>query len=580
MTRTAASVQDYLLLCALFFLAYALFLGAYPLLSPDEARYCEVAREMVAQGQFLTPRLNGIDFFDKPILYYWLQTSAIAVFGSSEWVLRLWPMLFGWLGTLMVFYTANRLFDRRTAWLAALILASSPLYYFGAHYANLDLEVAVLITLTLCSFLLAYQPTRPTYFHAGWLYAAYTFAGLAFLTKGLIGIAFPIMIIGLWVLCTNQWKLLRYMRIPTGLTWCALIVAPWFILVERKNPGFLHYYFYIQQILRFSTGQFNNGHPVWFYIPIIVAGMLPWSTFISLPMKRHAPAAELEETRIHKNRVLFIGLWALLIFVFFSIPHSKLIGYILQVCAPLALLIALQYDTLSARRITFTSYFYALLLITAAIVTWVLPAHLYTLAGVTLTLKCVVSFSCVVLAGGLFFTLRYHHAKLFHSLVIVNFVLFNLALGVFSRLTPPDEQQWFAIKTMAQYLQPILKPTDKIVAFRDYFYDLPFYAQRQVTVVQVWTDPGLAQKDGWRGEFAYAMQYLQPDAKQWLISDAAFAEAWRQPQRLFVFLKWKKEGVLQAFVDPASVCHLVKLGPVLLVTNDQKLCDKGLLTIR
>src|SRR5579862_9516747 len=134
---------DLLCLTALIGFFYYFYLGTYPLFTPDEGRYAEVAREMVATGDYITPRVNGVAFLDKPILYYWLQAAAIHLFGLKEWALRFFPALLGLLSCLVTYSCGCVLFNRRTGLLASLILATSPLYFSGAHYANLDLEMAV-----------------------------------------------------------------------------------------------------------------------------------------------------------------------------------------------------------------------------------------------------------------------------------------------------------------------------------------------------------------------------------------------------------------------------------------------------
>ena len=133
-------VRDFLLLAFFIAIVYGLWLGSYPFFTPDEGRYAEVAREMVASGDYITPRVNGIAFLDKPALYYWLQAAAIHFFGVKEWAIRLFPALLGLFGCLATYFAGRQLFSRRTGILSAIMLASAPLYFIGAHYANLNLK--------------------------------------------------------------------------------------------------------------------------------------------------------------------------------------------------------------------------------------------------------------------------------------------------------------------------------------------------------------------------------------------------------------------------------------------------------
>ena len=171
-------LRDIALLGFIIGLFYALWIGSYALFVPDEGRYSEVAREMVVSGDYITPRIDGVAFLDKPVLYYWLQASAIKVFGISEWSLRLWPTLMGLLGTLILYATGRILYGRRAGLLAAVILATSPLYYGAAHYANLDLEVASFVADSLLCFLAAMQGGVSARWKNILLAAAYAFAGL------------------------------------------------------------------------------------------------------------------------------------------------------------------------------------------------------------------------------------------------------------------------------------------------------------------------------------------------------------------------------------------------------------------
>ncbi|MFN7097479.1 MAG: ArnT family glycosyltransferase [Gammaproteobacteria bacterium] len=558
---------DYLWLSLIILLTYAIFLVAHPLLVPVEARYSEVAREMLVNHQFITPQVNGIDFFDKPILFYWLQAIAMAVFGVNAWAIRLWPMLFGLFGVLIIFSTCKHLFNRRAAWVMAMMLASSPLYYFTAHYANLDLEVAVLITASLCFFIRAYQHETNT-FSAKWLYASYAAAGLAILTKGLIGIAFPIMIIGLWILFTNQWSLLRQTRIAHGLGLILLITLPWFIAVEYVNPGFSYYFFYVQQFLRFLTASFNNREPFWFYLPVVLVGILPWSLYLFMAFKNYIKQKNVIST--------FFVIWAATIFVFFSIPHSKLIGYIVPAIPPLAVLAGQAYLAAEEKTKKLIANIYMVILELVLIGIWLIPAHLSYFIGFTLTLKLIYSVAFVLLLALLGYISYAKPRFIFASLVTINFILFNLVLASYLLIKPIALTHFFPVKELTHQIKPFMQPNDDIISYFDYYQDLPMYTGKQVLMVHHWDKPNLANHDNWRGEFAYAAKYLQPEAKDILLSPEQFNQLWNTKQRLFVFLPVRYLIVLEEAVSPSVVCIIGQANKIMVVTNDNQICHTSL----
>lgn len=336
MRRSRDWVMDLAGLGILFMLFYFVWMGHYPFFIPDEGRYSEVAREMIESGDYITPRVNGVVFLDKPILYYWLQAIAMHLFGVNEWAVRFFPALCGILGCLATYLCGRTLYDRRTGILSAIILATTPLYYACAHYANLDLEVATWITCSLFLFLCGAQSNTSA--RAWLLSSAFIFAGLAFLTKGMIAIAFPGLIGLTWIVLTKRWHVLQTMPFVLGISLFLCVTLPWYTLVQMRNPAFLHYFFVTQQITRFlSAGTFNNPAPIWFYAPVVLLGFLPWTLFLLLAIMQYGKA-KLISSAFQQNTLFFI-LWASIVFGFFSIPHSKTISYILPIFPPLALLV-------------------------------------------------------------------------------------------------------------------------------------------------------------------------------------------------------------------------------------------------
>jgi len=308
----------------------------WPLLNPDEGRYVGVALEMLHAREWGTPLLNGMPYFHKPPLFYWLTTASLAIFGENEFAARLTPALAGLLmiGGLFAFLRRFVLPSRALA--AGIMLAATPLMFGATHYANLDLLVAAMISTTiLCgaTAVLLQQQGEPA---ARWIMAMYLFAGLGFLAKGLIGFVLPGGVLLVWLLAER-----RYLAIPmllriSGILLFLVVVLPWLLLMQSRYPGFFHYYLVYQQFERFSQGGFNNAMPVWFYVAVLLATMLPWcrSGLSTIFTRNYWVQARDASVR----RLMWI--WLLLILVFFSIPQSKLVGYILPVLPPLAFLFA------------------------------------------------------------------------------------------------------------------------------------------------------------------------------------------------------------------------------------------------
>lgn len=511
---------------------YALWLGGYALFTPDEGRYSEIAREMVVTGDYITPRLNGVAFLDKPIFYYWLQASAIQLFGLKEWALRFWPAMMGILGCLVTYVAGYTLFNRRTGLLAAIILATSPLYYGAAHYANLDLEVAVLISITLVFSALALHTSAPRK-RLGFLLAAYLFCGLAALTKGLIGIVFPMMIIGSWIVLLNRWHVIKHLRLVTGLVIFVTLTVPWYYLVQQANPQFLHFFFVTQQVSRFLThGDYNNQATLWFYLPIVLAGFFPWSVFIVQSIVYHIKQAW--HKRTSETFELFLLLWFSLIFIFFSIPKSKTIGYILPIFPALALMVSHYLDrhweraqTIGFRIGTLIFIFFSLLMTLAATVSPSISA----LEIPPETIPALIFTACLFLFAALLCGKFWRRTSI--AATVYCFIL-TAGLGLLTLAASAININQKSIKPVATQLRPLLTPDDEVVTYYKYYQDLPIYLERRISIVENWTAPDIINRDNWVREMWFGMQFQ--DTQDWLLNEKAFWQRWHGAKRLFVLM--------------------------------------------
>jgi 4-amino-4-deoxy-L-arabinose transferase-like glycosyltransferase len=313
-----------LLLLAVWLLAT---LGVRPLLLPDEGRYGNVAREMLL-GDGLVPTLNGLPFFHKPPLMYWLDMAAFQVFGINAFAARFGSFVGAWLMGASLFLALRRWLGLQSALIALGVLATCPFFYVGSQYANLDMLVAGVLTVAVLCFVRALELPK---IDLGWLVAGWLACALAMLAKGLIGFVLPALVLGPWLLAQGRWRQIIGMLHPLGLLAFAVVAAPWFVWMQQRFPAFYDYFFIEQHFRRFAQATFNNVHPFWFYVAVLPLLTLPWS----LCLRRNAlSAAPTPQARPLAGLTSLLVWWVMAIVGFFSLPSSKLVGYILPALAP------------------------------------------------------------------------------------------------------------------------------------------------------------------------------------------------------------------------------------------------------
>jgi 4-amino-4-deoxy-L-arabinose transferase-like glycosyltransferase len=313
-----------------------------PLALPDEGRYTDIARWMAGSGDWLIPRMNGLPFIQKPPLYFWLEAAAIGRVGASPFVARLVPLASGVLICVSVFWLVRRFVDEHAARWSLAALVFNPLLFGGAQYANFDLLIAGLVTATLALAVSATQFKSSA--RTLWL-GAYGTAGLAVLAKGLIGIVLPGMVFVGWAVASRRldW-LVRALSLP-GLLVFGIIALPWFYLVESHYAGFINYFFVHHHFDRYLQPGFNNAHGVWFFPAVLLGGMLPWTVAPLLNWRsfRQASASSLRSLGV---------VWFVVILIFFSLPRSKLVGYIFPSLPAFAIIVGPWFATYRYRYVT------------------------------------------------------------------------------------------------------------------------------------------------------------------------------------------------------------------------------------
>jgi len=309
-------------------------LGHNALIHPDEGRYASISLEMLQSGDWLTPRLNGLLYFEKPALPYWIGALSFKIFGVNEFAARFWPGLSGFLAVIAVGFTARRLWDEESGHLAALVMASSCWVVGNSHFLNLDTGLSFFLTSALCAFLLAQSDDTGLKERHRWMLICWAAMAGATLSKGLIGIMIPGAVLVLYSIIYRQFGFWRRLHLLSGLALFLALTAPWFILVSLKNPGFANFFFIHEHFERFLTTEHKRTGPFWYFVPYLLLGFLPWTTL--LPGLLRFGMGREGRGSLQSRRLLL--LWAVFIFLFFSKSGSKLPSYILPMFPALALL--------------------------------------------------------------------------------------------------------------------------------------------------------------------------------------------------------------------------------------------------
>ena len=515
--------KDLVILTVVSGLWFLALLGMRPLSNPDEGRYGEIPREMAVTGDFVTPRLNGVKYFEKPPLVYWLSALTFRQFGVSEFTVRLWGGIFSIIGVLLTYAAARALHGRAVGIWSAIILSTTLMYYIFSQIMLLDMAVAVTISGALFTFILAIREPRGRK-RFGLFMAFYAFMALATLSKGLIGIALPGAVIFLWVLLLNRWRALWPFYPLVGTILLLAITAPWHIYAARANPDFLNFYFYHEHWLRFTTRIHRRYEPWWFFLPIFLVGLFPWVYFT-----RQAICESLAggwKARHQNSEAWFFLIWVVFIVAFFSKSQSKLIPYILPVFPPMAVFIGRSISGVwlglpmdKFRKGAWAFIVTALVVVAAALVAPNAPGQ-PDLNACLPVLR--VTFGGAMLLGAVatFLGLRRNQPRLMIGAVAISSAALLLAVsfggGSFEKTST---------KKFAMILKPLLKPDDRVYCVSYYNQDLPVYLNRLVSVVD------------YRGELAYGIDAEPHLTSARFLTPEAFPEEWTKPGAAYAVVR-------------------------------------------
>lgn len=308
---------------------YIGLLGVLPQMEPDEARYSLIPSAMNQSGNYVTPQLKHIIYLEKPPLVYWATALSFKIFGENDFSARLFVGLCAWGCILLAYFIGKNIRDEKTGLYAAAVLTISAFPFTLGRLNILDTPLTFFICLSIWLGYLALKKQKQKYL----FYLFYFSCALAFLTKGVIGVVFPFAILVLWLIWIGRWRELWKLFSPIGILIFLLVVCPWLILAQKENSDFLWFFFVREHLLRFTTKMHGKTEPFYYYLPLIIGGIMPWSVYLI----KAWPGKSIREALFAKDENRLLLIWILFIFLFYTLSSSKLATYISPVFLPIAL---------------------------------------------------------------------------------------------------------------------------------------------------------------------------------------------------------------------------------------------------
>jgi 4-amino-4-deoxy-L-arabinose transferase-like glycosyltransferase len=448
---------------AVIAVAWFAVLFTRPLYRADESRYAEISREMVESGDWVTPRLNGFKYFEKPPLQYWTTAAFFKVFGEHDVVARLWNALCGIAGILLALGAARRLYGPGAGLLAAAALAASPLYVLLGQLNTLDMGFSFFLAASIFAFALG---------HVLLFWAA---CAAAVLSKGLAGIVLPLGTVALYILIKRDWGRIARLQWLKGGALFLLISAPWFVAVSLANDEFARFFFIREHFERFTTGVHRREQPPWYFLAVLAIGMGPVLFAALAGWWRVAKTWKVREPAFDAS--FFLALWAVVVIGFFSLSSSKLPAYILPAFPALAVLASAHLSAGAPRRLLLAQ---CGLLLVAGMALAALSSRFPAFSG------WVVAAGACLAAGGVLAAFPAWRGAASPWLAVVmlsGFVATHLALaghasGFADRLSvastvallpekPPREAQVFALDAYDHTMPWYMRRTVAMVAGKD-----------------------------------------------------------------------------------------------------------------
>lgn len=538
--------------------------ATFMLSEPDEARYAEIAREMLVLGDWVTPHLNFVKYFEKPPLVYWATAAAFASFGSGELAARL-PSLLSALATIaLTVWLAADMYGSSAALIALPILALGPLFGICAQVLTLDMSLTFWLTLAIVGVWVGWCRTPSA--HAaesrasahpggGRLFSApqtgyrltYLATAVAILVKGPVAVVLVGAVALLFLPLHGGWRALRPALDGTGFALALVVAVPWFVLVSWRNPEFFHFFVVDQHLARYL---WTNEHtePVWFFLPLIPAALAPWGLVLLLdpPALRDAlaPPSWSPSTRL-------LAIWAAVTVGFFSLSTSKLLTYILPAMPPLSVLAARAIELGLARGRRAGVWRIGRFLLIAGPIASLCGAVLPFVGHhwrVPIVAPRLVAGGLVLAATGWVIGQFARSDRPYAALGALTLGWFALFMVVVSGRGAANDYSSLGLAARAA-----MRPDDRLAMYNHFTEGIPYYAQHRTIMV------------GLVGELKFGSQQGDQSGYFWSLDD--LRREWTGSRRLFLVINRWELAALHPPFDPAPIEVASKDEKVLLVNH-------------
>ena len=469
-------------LIAICLILFFFSIGDRALWNIDEGMHAATSKDMVLSGDWLTPQYNGEKFYDKPPLHNWLVAISFLIFGFNEFAARLPSALLG-LGCVMVTYVLGRLiFGAAAAFYSSVVLATSAEYIILSSVVVHDISLTFFNTLALTLFYIGYknEKNRRRLFLLG-----YASMGFSVLAKGPLGIVLPVTIIGLFLIFRKRLSLLKEMRIGLGLLILFAVAAPWYIMISIKDPDYFSYFFIKQNLGNFFSKDVRHPQPIYFYIPVLIGGMFPWSVFLPLALFRGLRA----RGTTYNDGTQFALIWLFATFIFFSLASSKLGTYILPMFPATALLLGALLNDLSNEtsrgldKGIFYSYLPLVIILTLALIFIIIfpPSDLVAEGGIDLARIYYIAawlVACCFMSMALIVKKKYKIFLVSIVATVITVFLFSLIFIV------PQIEPYRSGKELAIKIDKLLPPREDLVFYDKVDDTFLFYTNRSAVLLK------------------------------------------------------------------------------------------------